>query len=449
MQSETSIEFSNRDLRKLIIPLVIEQLLAITVGLADSMMVARVGEAAVSAVSLVDSVNVLLVSAFAALATGGAVVAGQYLGRREMEKANHSAQQLFLFMGECALVITALLYLLKGFILHVVFGAIEADVAAYADTYFMIVESSTFFLAIYNAGAALFRVMGNSNISMVVSLLMNGINVAGNAILIFGFHMGVAGVAIPTLVSKIVAAVLMVVLLCRKDLVLHLSRPFSFRHERSMIRNILYIGVPNGIEGSMFQLGKLMLLTAVTVFGTASVAANAIGNIVGTFQCMAPQSIGLGMVTVVSRCVGAGDMKKARFYTRKLMKWGYASMLLTNLLIFALMPVILWIYGLSEETNAYARVILFSHGGVGILLWPLAFQLPQTLRAAGDTRFTMTVSSLSMWIFRVIFGVWFARGLGFGVLGIWFAMYIDWVCRTVFFVARYRGRRWELKGLKA
>jgi len=448
MQSQTSIDFSNRDLRNLIVPLVVEQLLAITVGLADSMMVARVGEAAVSAVSLVDSVNVLMVNAFAALATGGAVVVGQYLGRREMEKANRSAQQLLLFMGECALVITVLLYLLKGFILHVVFGSIEPDVAAHANIYFMIVEASTFFLAIYNAGAALFRVMGNSNISMAVSLVMNGINVAGNAILIFGFHLGVAGVAIPTLVSKIVAAVLMVVLLCRKDLTLHLSRPFSFRHEKSMIRNILYIGVPNGIEGSMFQLGKLMLLSAVTVFGTASVAANAIGNTVCTFQCLAPQSIGLGMVTVVSRCVGAGDIERARFYTRKLMKWGYVSMLAINLLLFVLTPLILRIYGLSEEANAYARIILYSHSGVGIVLWPIAFQLPQTLRAAGDTRYTMLVSSASMWTFRVILGVFFARVLNLGVLGIWYSMYIDWFFRAIFFVHRYRGHRWELKSLR-
>jgi putative MATE family efflux protein len=375
------------------------------------------------------------------------VIAGQYLGRRELEKANRSAQQLLLFMGECALVITVLLYLLKGFILHVVFGSIDPDVAAYADTYFVIVEASTFFLAIYNAGAALFRVMGNSNISMAVSLVMNLINVAGNAILIFGVGLGVAGVAIPTLVSKLVAAVLMVVLLCRKDLPLRLTRPFSLHHEKAMIRNILYIGVPNGIEGSMFQLGKLLLLSSVTVFGTASVAANAIGNTVCTFQCLAPQSIGLGMVTVVSRCVGAGDTEKARTYTRKLMKWGYVSMLLTNLVIFALTPLILKIYNLSAEATGYAWIIILSHGITGILLWPLSFQLPQTLRAAGDTRFTMLLSSLSMWTFRVILGLLFARGLKWGVLGIWYAMYVDWLFRSVCFVLRYRGHRWELKGL--
>ena len=448
MQSQTSIEFSNRDLKTLIVPLVVEQLLAITVGLADSLMVARVGEAAVSAVSLVDTVNVLLVNAFAALATGGAVVAGQYLGRREPEKANHSAQQLLLFMGECSLVMTALLYLLKPFILHVVFGGIEPDVAAYADTYFVIVEASTFFLAIYNAGAALFRVMGNSNISMRISLVMNLVNVTGNAILIFGFQMGVAGVAIPTLVSKIVAAALMILLLRRPDLTLHLERPFHFRHERAMIRNILYIGVPNGIEGSMFQLGKILLLSVVAPFGTASVAANAVANTLCSFQILAPQSIGLGMVTVVSRCVGAGDFRQARAYTRKLLRWGYLSLLATIIALELLLPLLLQIYGLSGEATRYAFFIITSHGLVGIFLWVPSFQLPQVLRAAGDTRFTMLVSTLSMWVFRVILGVFFARNLHMGVLGIWASMYIDWAVRALFFVLRYRGHEWELMGLK-
>lgn len=448
MQSQTSIDFSNRDLRVLIIPLVIEQLLSITVGLADSMMVARVGEAAVSAVSLVDTVNVLLVNSFASLATGGAVVAGQYLGRKETDKACRSAQQLLLFMGESSLLITVVLYLLKNFILHVVFGAIAPDVAAYANTYFLIVEASTFFLAIYSAGAALFRVMGNSRISMNVSLLMNLVNITGNAVLIFGFHRGVEGVAFPTLVSRIVAAGLMVALLRSPSMALHLEWPFRFHHDRLIIRNILWIGVPNGIEGGMFQLGKILLLSVVTVFGTASVAANAIGNTIANFQCLAPMSIGLGLVTVVSRCVGAGDFEKVRFYTRKLMRWGYISVLATNAVILLLLPLLLLAYGLSKEATDYARTILWSYGIAVIFLWPVSFELPQALRAAGDTRFTMMVSAASMWTVRVVLGVLFAKELGLGVLGIWLAMYVDWVARSVCFLIRYHGHRWEIQGIR-
>ena len=444
---QISIEFTREDLRRLIIPLVIEQLLAITVGLFDSVMVSQVGEAAISAVSLVDTVNVLLVNAFAALATGGAVIAGQYPGRRETEKAGHSGQQLLLFMGEASLLIMALFYLGKGFVLGVVFGQVEPDVAAYANTYYLIVESSIPFLALYSAGAALFRVMGNSKISMWVSLLMNVINVAGNALLIFGFHMGVEGVAIPTLISRLVAAAVMIVLLKRPGLPLRVGK-FSFRHDRYVVKHILRFGVPNGMESSMFQLGKILLLSTVSVLGTASVAANAISNTVCSFQCVPGNALGLAMVTVVSRCVGAGNYEKARFYTKKLMKSTYFFMDGAIVLILALLPLIMRMYNVSEQAAAYARQIIWMHGIVGCILWPASFTLPQALRSAGDTRFTMVVSTVSMWTLRVGLGILLGRYWGFGVLGIWMAMFADWVLRVAFFIPRFHGHRWETMGIR-
>ena len=442
-----NIEFSDRDLRRLIVPLVIEQLLAITVGLFDSVMVSQVGEAAISAVSLVDTVNVLLVNAFAALATGGAVIAGQYLGRREAVKAGHSGAQLLLFMGEASLLIMVLFYLAKGFVLGVVFGRVEPDVAAYANTYYIIVEASIPFLAIYSAGAALFRVMGNSKISMWVSLLMNLINVAGNALLIFGFHMGVEGVAIPTLVSRAVGAVMMVVLLRRPDLPLRVEK-FTLRHDRYVVKNILRFGVPNGLESSMFQLGKILLLSTVAVLGTASVAANAMGNTICTFQCVPGNALGLAMVTVVSRCVGAGNYEKARFYTKKLMKSTYFFMWGAIALVLALLPLIMRMYNVSDQAASYARQIIWMHGIAAAVLWPASFTLPQALRAAGDTRFTMVVSTASMWTLRVGLGVLLGRFWGFGVLGIWMAMFADWALRVSFFLPRFLGHKWETMGVR-
>ena len=447
MQSETSIEFSNRDLRKLIIPLVIEQLLAITVGLFDSVMVSQVGEAAISAVSLVDTVNVLLVNAFSALATGGAVIAGQYLGRREPDKAGHSGAQLLLFMGEASILIMILFYLAKGFVLGVVFGQVEPDVAAYANTYYLIVEASIPFLAIYSAGAALFRVMGNSRISMQVSLGMNLINIAGNALLIFGLHMGVEGVAIPTLVSRAVAAAAMVVLLRRPNLPLRVER-FSLRHDKYVVKNILRFGVPNGLESSMFQLGKILLLSTVSVLGTASVAANAIGNTVCTFQCVPGNALGLAIVTVVSRCVGAGSYEKARYYTKKLLKSTYFFMALSITATLVLLPLIMKLYNVSDEAERYARQIIWLHGLVAVVLWPTSFTLPQALRAAGDTRFTLVVSTVSMWTMRVALGVLLGRFWGFGVVGIWMAMFADWVLRVSFFIPRFLGHKWETMGIR-
>lgn len=445
--SQIKVDFTKEDLRRLIIPLVIEQLLAITVGLFDSVMVSQVGEAAISAVSLVDTVNVLLVNAFSALATGGAVIAGQYLGRREPDKAGHSGAQLLLFMGEASILIMMVFYLAKGFVLGVVFGQVEPDVAAYANTYYIIVEASIPFLAIYSAGAALFRVMGNSRVSMQVSLGMNLINIAGNALLIFGLHMGVEGVAIPTLVSRAAAAAAMVVLLRRPNLPLRVER-FSIHHDKYVVKNILRFGVPNGLESSMFQLGKILLLSTVSVLGTASVAANAIGNTVCTFQCVPGNALGLAIVTVVSRCVGAGSYEKARYYTKKLLKSTYFFMALSIAATLVLLPLIMKLYNVSDEAARYARQIIWMHGLVAVVLWPASFTLPQALRAAGDTRFTLIVSTVSMWTMRVALGVLLGRFWGFGVVGIWMAMFADWVLRVSFFVPRFLGHKWETMGIR-
>ena len=441
------IEFSNRELRILIVPLVIEQLLAIAVGLCDSIMVSYVGEAAISAVSLVDTVNVLLINAFSALATGGAVIVGQYLGRREPQKAGHSGAQLLLFMAEISLVIMAVFYLAKGFVLGVVFGEVEPDVAAFADTYYMIVQASIPFLALYSAGAAIFRVMGNSRISMYVSALMNLINVVGNAVLIFGFHMGVEGVAIPTLVSRAVAAVVILILLYRPGLTLQIER-VTWKHDPYVIKNILRFGVPNGMESSMFQLGKILLLSTVSVLGTAAVAANAVGNMVATFQCIPGLAIGFAMVTVVSRCVGAGDYEKARFYTKKLMKYTYVLMGIAILISLVGLPWILQLYKVSEEAEACASQLVWLHGVLGAVFWPLSFTLPQALRAAGDTRYTMVSGTISMWTLRVGLGILMGRYWGLGVLGVWIAMCIDWLLRITLFVIRFKGHKWETMGIK-
>ena len=446
-QTQLTVEFTKQDLRRLIVPLVIEQLLSITVGLSDSLMVSQVGEAAISAVSLVDTVNVLLVNAFASLATGGAVITGQYLGRREVGKAGHSAQQLLLFMAEVSLAVMVLFYLGKGFVLNVVFGQVEADVAAYANTYYMIVEASIPFLALYSAGAALFRVMGNSGTSMWVSTAMNAINVVGNGILIFVFHRGVEGVAIPTLVSRIFAAAAMLVLLRRPGLPIQVER-FTFRHDRFVVKNILHFGVPNGIEGSMFQLGKILLLSTVSVLGTASVAANAIGNTLASFQVVPGTALGLAIVTVVSRCVGASEYDRARYYTKKMMRTAYLYTVLVIALILACLPLILKLYNVSDQAREWATQILWMHGLCGILIWPLAFTLPQALRAAGDTRFTMVASTVSMWTLRVGLGVLLGRYWGFGVLGIWMAMFADWALRAALFVPRFHGHKWETMGLE-
>ncbi|WP_312700162.1 MATE family efflux transporter [Sedimentibacter sp.] len=436
--------FTNKDLLRLVFPLMIEQLLAVAVGMADSLMVASVGESAVSAVSLVDSINILLINIFAALATGGAVVAGQHIGRGNSEKASEAGEQLLVFVTLISLVVMVIMYLGRGFILNVVFGSIEADVAAHSNTYMLIVFASIPFIAIYSSGAALFRSMGNSRITMITSIIMNIINVGGNALLIYGLHRGVEGVAIPTLVSRAVAAVMIVALLRNQSLVVHISKKFRYKYNKEMVKNILHIGIPNGIENSMFQLGKILLLSVVAGFGTASITANAIGNTVISFGIISGGAVGLGMVTVVSQCVGAGDYKQVRYYTKKLMIYAYVSLIVLNVAIILACPYILKVFHLSDETAAMASQVIIFHNVWACLIWPLSFTLPNTLRASNDVRYTMLVGVGSMWTFRIGFGIVLAKYAGMGMFGVWVAMIIDWVVRTIFFMIRYSNHKWEV-----
>lgn len=441
---KTNYLFSQRDLVALIVPLIVEQFLAVAVGMADTIMVAAAGESAVSSVSLVDTINVLLINIFSALATGGAVVCGQFIGKKERENACAAADQLMLFTVVFSLAVMILIYILKGWILTTVFGKIEPDVMAGANTYIMIVTASIPFIAIYNSGAALFRTMGNSNISMITSFLMNGINIVGNAIMIYGMKLGVVGAAVPTLVSRIVAAAVIYILALNPKFIISLSKRPTFRPDFRYVRKILYIGVPNGLEGSMFQLGKIMVLSLVSTFGTSAIAANAVANNIATFQTLPGIAVGLALVTVVSRCVGASDYKQARYYTRRLIAAAYIGIIIMNIAIYLLLPTFLRGYNLSPETYSSAHKILLYHGLMSMIIWPLAFSLGNTMRAANDVKFTMISAILSMWIFRIFFSYVIGKYMGLGVFGVWVAMTIDWAVRAVCFVCRYLGHKWEL-----
>lgn len=435
--------FTNRALAALILPLIVEQFLAVLVGMADSVMVASVGEAAVSGVSLVDNIMVLFTNLFAALATGGAVIAGQYLGQKNGKLASRAATQLIWFTTILAVVIMAVIYCGKWFVLHVVFGQIDADVMGHADTYLMIVTASIPFIALYNAGAAIFRAMGNSKVSMQVAMIMNAVNVAGNAILIYGFRRGTEGVAIPTLVSRITAAVLILFMLSRKENVIRIEKTFRFRPDWTMVKRILGIGIPNGLENSMFQLGKIIVLSLVSTFGTYAIAANAVCNAVANFQVLPGMAINLAVTAVIARCVGAGDHEQAEYFTKKLIRLVYLCMWIVNLIVLCVMPLVLWAYNLSDITAQTARSVLYFHSVSACLIWPVSFTVPSALRAAGDAKVTMVISLASMWIFRIIFSYLLGGWLGLGVLGVWIAMVIDWCVRAVCMTLRYKTGRWK------
>ena len=436
--------FPDKNLYKLILPLIVEQLLLVTVGLVDSIMVSSVGEAAVSAVSLVDSINILLINIFTALATGGAVVAGQYIGQKKEDRACKTADQLILFIIISSIAVMIICYLSKYFILNIVFGRLEPNVMSYSNTYLLIVFTSIPFIAVYNGGAALFRAMGNSKITMKISIMMNLVNIVGNAILIYGFNMGVAGAAIPTVFSRVLAALVIFYLIRNQDLKIHLSKKLHTKFDKKIIHKILYIGVPNGLENGMFQLGKIIVLNLIATFGTASIAANAVGNSVALFQIVPGMAISQATLAVTSQCIGSGDYDQTRYYTKKLSWISVKFILLAVVVTLVALPMILKVYNLSPETSIMTRNIILYHGIVSVFIWTVSFVLPNTLRAANDVKFCMITAVLSMWIFRIGFSYILGRYMGFGVFGVWIAMTIDWGVRAICFIVRYKNGRWKL-----
>lgn len=441
--------FDNVRLKRLIIPLIIEQILAVTIGMSDTVMVSSVGEAAVSGLSLVDTINILLINIFAALATGGAVVCSQYLGNRDRENACLSAKQLILSTGILAIIIMLVVFVACTSILQFVFGNVDSEVMMNAKIYFQISAWSYPFIALYNSGAALFRSMGNSKISMYTSLFMNAFNIVGNALFIYVFHMGVAGAAISSLIARILGACFMLYLLRNKDNMIFVSGYRQAKIRFDMIRKIMVIGLPNGLENGMFQIGKILVQGFIAGFGTAAIAANAIANNIAQIEIIPGAAIGLAMITVVGQCVGANDYIQAKVYIRKMMKIAYISMAILNIVVMLLIPILLDIYQLSEETAAVAWQLLLCHSIFAMLLWPASFTFPNALRAAGDVRFTMLVSIVSMWLCRIMLSYLLGNVMNLGVLGIWLAMCCDWLFRIVWFVWRYFSNRWMTKRLIA
>ena len=442
-KEEQGTIYSNADLKKLILPLIMEQLLAILVGMLDTVMISGVGEAAVSGVSLVDNINILVIQVFSALATGGAVVAGHALGQRREEEAGRSAWQMVLFLLYASAVATVVLLGAHRSILRAIFGQVEAGVMSSATTYLIITGLSICPLALYNGCAALFRAMGNSKITMYISLLMNLLNLIGNATLIYGFKMGVAGAAISTTLSRTVAAGMIFYLLFQEGRVIHFRHRVTAKMDFGLIKRILYIGVPNGLENSLFQLGKILLLSLVSTFGTSAIAANAVCGTIANFNILPGMAINLALLSVASYCIGAGDFEQTRYYTKKLMRLTNLCMIVVSVLMIILCRAMLLLYHLTPETEELAVQVIRFHAFMCMFAWVPSFTLPNTLRAAGDVMWTMAISIVSMWVFRIGTAYFFSNVFHLELIGIWIAMTIDWMFRGACYWMRFRRGKWE------
>ena len=434
--------FTRRQLVTLIWPLLLEQFLSVSMGMADTLMVSGVGEAAVSSVSLVDSLNILILQILAALASGGAVVASQYLGRQDGDNARRSAAQLFSVVGIATGAAMVVCIVLSRVILRGVFGSIDEDVMAFSQIYFIISAVSYPFMGLYSAGAALFRAQGNSKVSMRASLVMNVINIGGNALLIYGFGLGVLGAALATLFGRVVAAVWVLVQQQQMENPLRVSEPADLLPRRELAGRILAIGVPSGLENGMFQIGKLCVSSLTSTLGTAAIAANAVAGTVSTMANIPGNTMSLAMIPVVGRCLGAGDKKQAKHYAWLLLGIAAAGLLVTNAVLFLVIPAVAGWFSLSAEALAMCVTVVRWFSVFSVFFWAGSFTLPNALRSGGDAKFTMLVSIVSMWTFRVVLSYFFVLQLHMGLTGVWFGMFIDWICRCLCFGIRFIRGKW-------
>ena len=441
---EKSEMFSGRDLTRLIIPLIIEQFLAVLVGMADTVMVSGVNAYATSAVSTVDTINTLLINLFSALGAGGSVVAAQYLGHREPEKACSAAKQLLISSLAVSSGIALIALLGNSLIIEGCYGSLNEETKAMCKTYFLLSALSYPLLGIYNGGVGILRAQGDSRSSMISSTVMNVINIGGNALLIGPCGMGVAGAGIASLFSRAVCAVIIFCLLCRKDLPIRLREPFKPEWDGGMIRRILSIGLPNGMENSLFQVGKVIIMVIITNLPAHMIAANAAINSLSGFPNIPGSAVGLATITVIGQCVGAGDEKQARRYGKRMLLLMYIAVLPLNIIIFTFAPALLGLFGLERTPGAYEVGLQIQHVYclLSISTWVTSFGLPNVLRAAGDARFTMLVSIISMLVLRVGLSFVLVYAFGMGLLGVWLAMHADWIARGICFVLRFRGRKW-------
>ena len=434
--------FPRRALWMLLIPLIIEQMLNSLMGMVDTLMVSRVGAEAISAVSLVDSINNLVLQVFAAMAAGAAIICSQYLGRKDEKGCNDAAKQIVLTVVVISSVIMIIGVGFRKPLLHLIFGSVEEAVMTNAQMYFLITALSYPFIALFQAGAAFYRACGNSKFTMKTALIANVANIVGNTLFIFVLQMGAAGAAISTLISRALCAFVVFYALRKPGYAIQLKNYFSIRPDFNLIVKILAIGVPSGIENGMFQFGKLAIQSTVSSLGTAAIAAQAMTIIFENVNGMAAVGIGIGLMTVVGQSIGAGRQEEAKYYIVKLAGYAEVAMIISCILVYIAARPVTVLAGMSEESTALCMQMILAITIVKPLLWVPSFTPPNGLRAAGDVRFSMITATLTMWLCRVALSIFLMRVVKTGPIGVWYGMFADWGVRGVIFTIRFLRGKW-------
>lgn len=440
--TQTAHMFSNADLRKILIPVAVEQLLASMMGTVDTIMVSNVGSAAISAASLVDSLNVLVIQAFAALSAGGSIICAHYLGGKNKAAANRSAGQIMFIVTLLSTMLMGICLIFNEGLLRLIFGQVEDSVMTAARIYFFYTALSFPFIGIYDAGASIFRAQGNTRTPMMISVTSNALNVGGNALLIWGFHMGIAGAAISTLVSRVFCAIVVLMFLRKTENTIVVRDYLKIRPDGHMIKKILKIGVPSGIENGMFQFGKLAIQSTVSTLGTAAIAAQAMTSILEGLNGIAAAGIGIGLMTIVGQCMGAGRQDEAEYYIKKVTLIAEIVVAVSCIFVYAAAKPITLLGGMETESAALCMYMMGWITVIKPIVWTLAFIPANGMRGAGDVRFSMVVSCISMWLCRVLLCVVLIRNFGFGPMAVWIGMFSDWTIRAILFTGRFFSGKW-------
>lgn len=440
---EKEVPFSGKDLGRMIVPLFLEQLLVMLVGIADTLVVSFAGEAAVSGVSLVNQFNTIFIYLFTALASGGAIVISQYIGKKDSESAGKSASQLLMFGAGFSLMIAVLVLAGNKGMLRLLFGKVEDSVMNACIIYLKISAYSYPALAVYNSGAAVYRSLGKTNVTMYISVLSNIINVVGNVIGVFVLHAGVAGVAWPSLIARVFSAVAITILCFRKKNEVTYRTSWIFRWDSDCLKRIWKVAIPNGVENGIFQLVKVALSSIVALFGTYQIAANGVAQSIWSLAALSGVAMGPVFITVIGQCMGKRDTEAADFYFKELSKITLLLSAAWNFLVFLCTPLFLRFYALEPQTKQLVIWLVLIHNVFNAAAFPFSGALSNGLRATGDIKFTMYVSVISTIAGRLFLSYLLGVVLHMGVIGITVAMVCDWVIRAVIFICRQKSGRWK------
>lgn len=445
MRLPQNARFSNKEIILFMIPIFIEQIIIAAMGFADSMMVAHseMGELAASGVELVKRIDILVKQIFVALSAGGSVVVSQYIGANDRKNGNIALKSSILALVALTVVFSAVMFVFKNNILHAMYGGVEKAVMKQALLYFSMTILSYPFMTLYNSGSASFRAMANSRVPMVASFMLMFISLAAKYIFIFKLNLGVTGAGLSNLVAYALVGIILLIMLCSHSNKVYIDKPYILKWNNKMVKRVFKLGIPNGIENGLFQAGALILQSLVASLGTAAILANGLAHNITPLLYSFANAFTLGILTFSGQCMGANAPEEAAFYTKHIIKLDYIFVLIGFMIYMPLVRPLSEFFGFSKVATEDGIRILYLYGIFVIIAYPLSFALPNALRGAGDTKFTMLVSVTTMFIFRIGIAYFFVLKMHFGVIGIWYAMVLDWFVRSTCFICRFRSGKWK------